>query len=195
MKRNHFLVTSVLFFAIIATGLTACSKKETSGTGSVADSSSKKASNRVLTIDSETIYGEKISNEIYKKNDFTLVNIMATWCGPCIREIPELQQIDAENNGFGVVGIVVDTYDEASGKNVPKAIEEAKNITNKTGAEYPFIIPTQTFLEQTLKKSAALLPMSFIVDKEGNIVKGPIAGAKTKEQWLDILNSVKTSLK
>ena len=193
MKRNRLFFASFALLTVISIGFMSCSKKEDSK--SVAAASANKSSNRTINIDSKTIYGEKITNDIYKDNDFTLVNIMATWCGPCVKEIPELQMIDAEDNGFGVVGIVVDTYDEASGESIESAIKEAQNIADKTGAKYPFAIPTQLLLEQTLKKSAALLPMSFIVDQNGNIVKGPIAGAKTKDKWLEVLNSVKDSLK
>lgn len=191
MKKSFYSLAAIALCGLMSFSFVSCAKKtETSNKSEAA----QPGSNRLITIDSTTIYGDSISNAIYKENDLTLVNIMATWCGPCVKEMPELQMIDEENNGFGVVGVVVDTFDAATGATIETAVKEAKNIAEKTGVKYPLTIPTQNFLEQTLNKAAALLPMSFIVDKDGNIVKGPIAGARSKSQWLDVLNSVKEGL-
>lgn len=192
MKKTTLILSSIALLATISLGLVSCSKKESGNTAN--SSTEQKKPDRFLPIDSVTIYGDKIDSEYFKKNDLTLINIMATWCGPCVKEMPELQEINAEDNGFGVIGIVVDTYDEATGNSIAEAIEEAKNIASKTGVEYPLTIPTQDFLEATLKKVAALLPMSYIVDQNGKIVKGPVAGARSKAEWLDLLNSVKAGL-
>lgn len=175
--------------------LVACSKdKAKSETSASTSKETPKKAERFITIDSKTIYGEDITGDYYKKNDLTLVNIMATWCGPCVREMPELQALNAADNGFGVVGIVVDTFDEVSGATIESAVEEAKNIAAATGVEYPLAVPTQLFLEQTLKKAAALLPMSFVVDQNGKVVKGPIAGARDLDAWLEVLNTVKEGM-
>ena len=195
MKKNLYGIAALTLLGIFSFSFISCSKEDVRNTETQSNVA-KTANNpgHFITIDSKTIYGEEITNSVYKENELTLVNVMATWCGPCVKELPELQQIHQENNGFGVVGVVVDTFDEVSGATIETAVNEAKNIAEKTGAKYPLTIPTKTFLQQTLKKSAALLPMSFIVDKEGKIVKGPIAGAKNKTQWLNILTSVQESL-
>ena len=193
MKKSTLFLSSIALIATISLGLVSCSKKESNKSASSSEQTEKKP-DRFLPIDSVTIYGDKIDSEYFKKNDLTLINIMATWCGPCVKEMPELQEINEEDNGFGVIGIVVDTYDEATASAIESAIAEAKNIASKTGVEYPLSIPTQDFLERTLKKVAALLPMSYVVDQNGKIVKGPIAGAKNKTEWLNLLNSVKAGL-
>ena len=187
MKKTTLLLSSSALIGTLSLGLVSCSKKESAKAESNAATSTEqtqtqKKPDRYLPIDSVTIYGDKIDSEYFKKNDLTLINIMATWCGPCVKEMPELQEINEEDNGFGVIGIVVDTYDEATASAVESAIAEAKNIASKTGVEYPLSIPTQDFLERTLKKVAALLPMSYIVDQNGKIVKGPIAGARNKAE-------------
>ena len=194
MKKITKILTSSLLCATMSFSLFACSKEngktEKAGTAKTAP----KAVEKIITLDSETIYGEQITNEYFKENDLTIVNIMATWCGPCVREMPELQAINAADNGFGVVGVVVDTIDEITGLKKDSAAAEAAEIAAATGVKYPLVIPTQTFMEQTLNKTAALLPMSFIVNSNGKIVKGPIAGAKDMNGWLNILNKVKEAL-
>jgi len=41
-------------------------------------------------------------------NEATLVNFWATWCAPCLREIPLLKSFHDEHDAIGVVGIAVD---------------------------------------------------------------------------------------
>ena len=193
MKKLNVVLTTMALCAVLSLGLVSCNKSEASSKTSSTKSSAT-AIKKLISINSETIYGESITDEYYRDNDLTLVNVMATWCGPCVKEVPELQKINEADNGFGVVGVVIDTFDEITGSVIPSAVDEAKRIAEKTGATYPLVIPTQDFLEQTMKKTAALLPMSFIVDKEGKIVKGPIAGARDMNAWLDILNKVKDAV-
>ena len=195
MKKLSVVLTTMALCALLSLGLISCSKTEASSKSESASAkTSTTAIKKLISINSETIYGDAIDNEYYKNNDLTLVNVMATWCGPCVQEMPELQAINEEDNGFGVIGVVIDAFDEVRGSVNTSAVEEAKRIASKTGVTYPLAIPTQQFLEQTMKKTAALLPMSFIVDKEGKIVKGPIAGAKNKAKWLEILNKVKDAV-
>ena len=156
--------------------------------------SSKNVKNDVLytiPINTQTIEGDIVKNDIYEDYDLTVVNIMATWCGPCVKEIPELQEIYEEDNGIGVIGVVYDTYNSKTGASDRKAIYAAENIKDKTGAKYPFIIPNDDIIDSTLKGRGAILPMTFFVDNKGNILEGPLAGAKSKEEWLSIINKVK----
>ena len=126
--------------------------------------------------------------DVFADNDLTLVNIFATWCGPCVEEIPYLQEIDSELDNVGVVGIVADTYDAETGERQEEAIETTKEIAEKTAAEYPFIIPDDVFVEDNFKNASAMFPISYIVDQNVVVVSGPVGGAHTKEKWLDIIN-------
>lgn len=184
MKKSVItFVASLLAMATIGLSFVSWSKKN------VKDEIGK--AKTVIPMNTTTIQGDKIDMDVYKENDVTLVNIMATWCGPCIKELPELQEIDKENNGIGVVGVVFDTYNTKTGKRDEKAIKEAINIANKTGVEYPLVIANDDIFNATLKGLAALLPMSFIVNKNGEIIQGPLAGAKSKADWLKVLNAAK----
>ena len=48
--------------------------------------------------------------DIFAENKLTMVNIWATFCGPCINEMPELEKIHQEyaEEGAGVIGLVLD---------------------------------------------------------------------------------------
>ena len=57
--------------------------------------------------------GNPVTSEIFAKNKLTMVNIWGTFCGPCIREMPDLARINEENKakGIEVIGIVIDILD------------------------------------------------------------------------------------
>ena len=51
---------------------------------------------------------------MFSDYDLTLVNVFTTWCSPCVKEIPELQELykEMKDKGVGVAGVVLDTTDE-----------------------------------------------------------------------------------
>ena len=141
-----------------------------------------------FNLDNEDMDGNAIDNTVYEANDLTLVNVWATWCGPCVKEIPDLQKLHEEDNGFGVVGILYDAFDSKTNGLSQEAMELAREITEKTGAKYPIVIPNSELIENNFQGAASLFPMSFLVDSQGTIVKGPLGGAHSYEEWLQILN-------
>ena len=47
--------------------------------------------------------GNPVSEEIFKDYDLTMINIWATFCGPCISEMPDLGKLNEEWKEKGVV--------------------------------------------------------------------------------------------
>ncbi|MGL5256367.1 MAG: TlpA family protein disulfide reductase [Proteocatella sp.] len=117
-----------------------------------------------------------VSNSIFEEKEYTLVNIWGTFCGPCVEEIPILQEIYEENKNINVLGIVAD-----GDINEVKAFE----MLNELGANYTNLITNEDFNEEFLSKSQ-VLPVSIIVDKQGKILE-TIVGDRTKDEYLDIL--------
>ena len=206
MKRNRLFI-AILCLALAAvlvscaeekteTTKTENTKTETAATTSTAAPAEAPAAKpaKVLSFDSETIEGEKIADDYYKGYDVILVNFMSTTCPPCVKEIPELQEIHEENNGFGVIGFVADTVDRKTGEKKSTLIDDARNIKEKTGALYPFVLPTLDIFNVAMGKLVPVFPMSYIVDNTGKVIKGPIAGAHSKAEWLDLLEEARNSI-
>lgn len=90
-----------------------------------------------------------------------LISFFATWCPPCIEEIPtfiELQTSYAED-GFSVVALSVDQ----GGAEVVASLVEKKKIN------YPVLMAD----EETMESFGGVygVPVSFLVNMEGNVVK------------------------
>ena len=132
------------------------------------------------------IDGKEFSGKDFSDYDLTMVNVFATWCSPCVQEIPNLAEIQKEMKGKGVniVGVVTDTVDQ-TGEN-QEALEKAKLIRERSKAEYPFLIPDKSNFNGRLSGIQAF-PETFFVDKKGQIVGETYSGSHNKKAWLEII--------
>lgn len=89
-----------------------------------------------------------------------LINFWATWCGPCVAEYPDLMKLHAafKDRGFSVIGL---SMDQSKGS--------VKTFMQKAGAVYPMLMATSAVSRDFHAGSG--LPMSFLVNREGRIVK------------------------
>ncbi|MBQ7755573.1 MAG: TlpA family protein disulfide reductase, partial [Clostridia bacterium] len=56
-----------------------------------------------FTFSAKTLEGQKVTQEFFGQYDLTMVNVWASWCGPCKSELPELAELYGklpENVGF-----------------------------------------------------------------------------------------------
>lgn len=157
-------------------------KTDLEGTVPFSGSSVEDISN-VVTKD---INGKEFSKKDYEKYDLTMVNVFATWCTACIKEIPDLVELQKEmkDKGVNVVGIVTDTMDDG-GEN-KDAIAKAKTIQEKTKANYPFLMPDKSNFNGRLNGIQAL-PETFFIDKNGKIVGETYSGSHDLKAWKKIV--------
>jgi thiol-disulfide isomerase/thioredoxin len=91
-----------------------------------------------------------------------IVNFWATWCAPCRREIPLLQQIQRERgeDGFQVIGIAVDFRD--------KVLAYAEEMS----IEYPLLIGEQDALDAAAAfgLDAIGFPFTVFTDRSHRVV-------------------------
>lgn len=99
-----------------------------------------------------------------------LVNLWASWCGPCIEEMPELQRFATEqgDNGVQVVGIALD--DAAS----------VQAFLERIPVAYPILIDTPGPADAGVRlgNPKGVLPYSVLISAEGELLKqriGPFA--------------------
>ena len=132
------------------------------------------------------IEGKEFSSKDFANYDLTMVNVFATWCTACVQEIPALAEVQKEMQpkGVNIVGVVTDTVDD-TGEN-QEALEKAKLIMEKTGANYSFLMPDKSNFNGRLNGIQAL-PETFFVDKNGQIVGESYSGSHNKKDWTEII--------
>jgi thiol-disulfide isomerase/thioredoxin len=107
-----------------------------------------------------------------KLSDFAdkvlILNIWATWCGPCKQEMPELVKISNEYKARGLVVLgLATTYNEHQGQDYVKQFVKEQNIPYK-------IIWDDGALSAPLVQMVqgrSVIPQSFVISRDGKIVK------------------------
>ena len=89
-----------------------------------------------------------------------LINFWATWCAPCVREMPLLDDFAAsEADRLAVVGIAIDE---------PGAVAP---FVEELGVDYPILVGTTDVMttQRRYGNTAGLLPYTVLVDADGTI--------------------------
>lgn len=96
-----------------------------------------------------------------------VLQFWATWCGPCMALMPELQGVHREfhEQGFDIVGI-----------NLDSDIANVKNFLNKQALPWSQIFDADANGANARKFGVTAIPRVFIVNREGKIVRAAMPG-------------------
>lgn len=107
-----------------------------------------------------------------------LVNFWASWCGPCVQEMPELSELAAKDGGkrFNVIGIGIDS---------PSNLVE---FTQKTKVAYPLYVGgmSGTDLSRELGNKNGGLPFTVLIGADGQVRKTYVGRLKFEELRADL---------
>ena len=142
----------------------------------------------------QDLNGNQVDQSILADYQLTMVNIWATFCGPCLSEMPELGEIHAEyaDKGVQVVGIVTDVLNQDGSFNEDQ-IATARDAVSLTGADYLHLLPSTDLILAKLQYVSAV-PETIFVDSQGNQVGESYLGARSKEQWIAIIDELLTQV-
>lgn len=127
--------------------------------------------------------GEALTLDSFAPYDITAINVWATWCGPCVDEMPHLQELYTllpDNMNFITVCHDGETQEAT-----------ALNILRGSNAQFQNYYPDEN-LSKTLIPKIVAFPTTFFVDKEGNLVGDAFRGAPSKEvaqTYLTLMNN------
>jgi thiol-disulfide isomerase/thioredoxin len=107
----------------------------------------------------QDISGNKVSLNDYR-GKVVVINFWATWCGPCLREMPELEKIYQNYcaKNVQILGIAVVSNE----KEIPKQIR-------MTGVTYPILLGNKNLIAEYDYFTS--MPHTIIIDPEGNIYR------------------------
>lgn len=92
------------------------------------------------------------------KGRWVVVNFWATWCVPCIQEIPEIAEFARTYPRVAVIGVAMDAENPA----------KVKQFAQKTGHTYPLVLADASVEKQLGEPKA--LPTTRIYDPAGKVV-------------------------
>lgn len=111
-----------------------------------------------------------------------LVNVWATWCGPCAKEMPELQRLGPglAVNGVDLVGLNVDTEPA-----------DIPGFAARLGVSYPVVVGGTAAIERLYATEEIFVPMSVLLDDQG-IVREIMPGwsAETQQRFAQLAGDV-----
>lgn len=166
------LVCTVIAFGLLAAfGVSSCNSNDpVSNTTPTANRAPNRANagltmlpRLVLDAENRAATGAPIKLSNYS-GKVLLVNLWATWCGPCRTETPELVKLNKEFQSRGVEMIGLSTEDpDASAASVSEFVREYK-------VDYQIGWATRE-VAQTLMQGRTSIPQSFIIARDGRIVR------------------------
>lgn len=133
--------------------------------------------------------GEDVTQEIFAPYKLTMINVWATYCPPCLHEMPILAELERayEEKGVNIIGIVND-LNFSSQEAFSRSVATAHQIIQQTGAAYTHLIPSEDLYNLRLK-DVQVVPETFFVDSKGTIVGETIYGARDKTGWINIIET------
>ena len=120
-----------------------------------------------------------ISN-ILENKDLFVLNLFASWCGPCAQEMPALQEAYVEyQNDVEVIALTVEPAD------TPATIKT--KFKDKYGLTFPLCLDTDS-LSPHLFGSNYAVPQTFFIDRYGTIVESHQGSIIAKKGWTSLFD-------
>lgn len=120
--------------------------------------------------------GKPVDSKLFEDYKMVMLNFWATFCGPCIEEMPYLQELsDSMPEGSLFAGVVGDALSQ-------EYIDMAKDIADKSGVTYLNIVPDQ-ILSDYINKNITGYPTTIFIDSKGNIIGDVLIGQHSKEEY------------
>lgn len=91
------------------------------------------------------------------KGKVVLLDFWASWCGPCVRELPHIEKLHRDFKDKGLVVLGLDNED----------VEIAREFVKKNG--YTFTTLVDEGREVSMKYGVSGIPQVFIIDREGKV--------------------------
>lgn len=115
------------------------------------------------------------------KGKVIFMNFWATWCAPCIAEMPSIQELyEAQENNENVVFVMI---------NVEGNLNKVNKFLSRKDFKFPVYFINSTGIPKVYDTSG--IPATFVVDKEGNIAYSKVGMANySSSGFIEFINNL-----
>ena len=155
---------------------------EISYTEDIVDSQGEKVT--FVTTDRD---GKTYDESIFAGYELTMINFWEPWCGPCVGEIPDIEELyeDYKDKGLLVIGVYSETTME----------DDVDAILKRNNVSYPIL----RFSNDFSKYQSGYVPTTILVDKNGNIIDTGVSydgmdstliiGSRSYDEWEELITT------
>ena len=138
------------------------------------------------SFEAQDMDGNTVSSDIFGESKITMVNVWATYCNPCLSEMPELGELAQEYDAgeFRLIGIISDVPENAD----EEIMGLAKDLIEQTGASYTHL-PINQSLYDALLEDVTAVPTTFFFDENGSLLE-TVVGAREKSAWKEKIDEL-----
>lgn len=132
----------------------------------------------VFDFSTEDIEGNEVSFNDFSDAKLIMINFWEPWCGPCIGEMPDLEELyeKYKDQGFVILGVF----------STEGADDDARTIIQENKITYPILHSD----ENLTKYMKDYVPATMFVDGSGKVLsESPYIGAKTEDAWEEIIKN------
>ncbi len=109
------------------------------------------------------------------KGKVVVLNFFTFFCGPCRDEMPDLNKINNELKGNGLVTLGVALSSDPT---------QIRFLVKQLGLEYPVLTGTDKMSQAY--GDVVVVPTTFIINRQGKVVHA-ILGTRTKEKFVELI--------
>jgi thiol-disulfide isomerase/thioredoxin len=121
-----------------------------------------KVGGKVPAIQVQSLSGASSSlQSILRPGRRTVINLWATWCVPCLKEMPELDRLRAglEKSGVDLIGLNVDA----------EPGDRVQQFLKKVPVNYPIYVGGVSAISQLFATDELTVPLSLVIDQNGRV--------------------------
>lgn len=140
-----------------------------------------------ISFETADMGGNTVTADVFSQSRLTMVNVWATYCNPCLSEMPALGELAAEYGAeeFQIIGVVSDVL---AGEDQ----ELAESLIQQTGADYTHLLLNESIYYALLTDVSAV-PTTFFIDENGTILD-TVIGAREKSYWEELIDGLLAEL-
>lgn len=184
------VLPAMLFWGCAGKNTVQNPEAETQKEENAASEKEENAASEAVAFEGQDLEGNTVSQEICTQSKLTMINVWATYCNPCLNEMPELGELvqEYDTSDFQLIGIVSDVLEGQD----EDALAYVADLVEETGADYPHLLLNESLYGGLLAEVSAV-PTTFFLNENGEVLD-VVVGAMDKSHWKEKIDGLLENL-